>query len=314
MKADRFDPKALRDAFGAFATGVTVVTACDAAAKPIGFTANSFTSVSLDPPLLLVCLAKTSRNYATITQASAFAINILSEMQKEVSNTFARPVEDRFATVAWRLGEHRCPILSQVSAWFECATHDVVDAGDHVILIGRIVAFENSGLNGLGYARGGYFTPNLSARAVSAATEGKIEFAAVLEREGEGEVLLLHNERGLALPACQGGDGNPTEILASYLEELTGLRVTIGFLYSVYEDKASGLQHIVYRAFAGEGEPRAGRFVRADDVRAADVKDPATFDIVARFALESSIGNFGVYFGSETAGKVHSVPTKGSRP
>jgi flavin reductase (DIM6/NTAB) family NADH-FMN oxidoreductase RutF len=312
MKADKLDTKALRDAFGAFATGVTVVTACDAAAKPIGFTANSFTSVSLDPPLLLVCLAKTSRNYATMTQASAFAINILSEMQKEVSNTFARPVEDRFAAVDWRLGEHGCPILSQVSAWFECASHDTIEAGDHIILIGRIVAFENSGLNGLGYARGGYFTPDLSARAVSAASEGNTEFAAVLEREGEGKVLLLGDGQ-LALPACQGGDGNPTEILARYLEELTGLPITIGFLYSVYEDKTSGLQHIVYRAFAGEGTPRAGRFVRAGDVHAANVKDQATFDILSRFALESSIGNFGVYFGSETAGKVHSVPTKGSR-
>lgn len=99
MTAEVFDPRALRDAFGAFATGVTVVTASDAAGKPIGFTANSFTSVSLDPPLLLVCLAKSSRNYESMTSAGRFAINVLSETQKDVSNTFARPVEDRFAAV-----------------------------------------------------------------------------------------------------------------------------------------------------------------------------------------------------------------------
>ncbi|QEN85772.1 flavin reductase family protein [Labrys sp. KNU-23] len=310
MNAQNFDPKALRDAFGAFATGVTVVTTRDAAARPIGFTANSFTSVSLDPPLLLVCLAKSSRNYEAMTQAASFAINILSEVQKDVSNTFARPVEDRFATVDWRVGDNGCPILSGVSAWFECAMHEVVEAGDHVILVGRILAFDNSGLNGLGYARGGYFTPNLSARAVSAAAEGKIEFAAVLEREGE---VLLLGDRPMILPACLGGDGNPTEVLANHLENLTGLPVTIGFLYSVYEDKISGFQHIVYRAFAGEGEPRAGRFVRPDAIEAGAVKDQATFDILSRFALESSIGNFGVYFGNETAGKVHSIPMKGAR-
>ncbi|OCC06779.1 flavin reductase [Labrys sp. WJW] len=311
MSVQSLDPRALRDAFGAFATGVTVVTTRDAADKPIGFTANSFTSVSLDPPLLLVCLAKSSRNYAAMTQAGSFAVNILSEAQKDVSNTFARPAEDRFAAVDWRPGVHGCPILSGVSAWFECAMHEVVDAGDHVILVGRVLVFDNSGLNGLGYARGGYFTPNLSARAVSAAAEGKIEFGAVLEREGE---VLLLGDTPMTLPACRGGDGDPTEVLARYLEELTGLSVTIGFLYSVYEDKTSGLQHIVYRAFAGEGEPKIGRFLRPAAIGAGEVKDRSTADILARFALESSIGNFGVYFGNETAGRVHSIPTKGARP
>lgn len=159
------DARALRDAFGAFLTGVTVVTTVDDAGAPIGFTANSFTSVSLDPPLLLVCLAKTSRNYATLTAAKGFGVNILSEGQKDVSNTFARPVEDRFAAVDWRMGPYGSPVFADVAAWFDCATHDVVDAGDHVILIGRVEGFDNSGKTGLGYARGGYFTPALAERA-----------------------------------------------------------------------------------------------------------------------------------------------------
>ena len=142
------DARALRDAFGAFLTGVTVVTTVDDAGAPIGFTANSFTSVSLDPPLLLVCLAKTSRNYATLTAAKGFGVNILSEDQKDVSNTFARPVEDRFAAVDWRIGPHGSPVFADVAAWFDCATHDVVDAGDHVILIGRVEGFDNSGKTG----------------------------------------------------------------------------------------------------------------------------------------------------------------------
>lgn len=96
------DLRALRDAFGAFLTGVTVVATFNDEGGPIGFTANSFTSVSLDPPLLLVCLAKTSRNYQTLMTAKGFSVNILSEDQKDVSNTFARPVEDRFAAVDWQ--------------------------------------------------------------------------------------------------------------------------------------------------------------------------------------------------------------------
>ncbi|OLP60917.1 flavin reductase [Xaviernesmea oryzae] len=310
MSDSSFDPRALRDAFGAFATGVTVVTARDGVGQPLGFTANSFTSVSLDPPLLLVCLAKTSRNYQAMTTATHFAVNILSETQKDVSNTFARPVEDRFATVSWQAGGHGCPLLADVSAWFECARHELVDAGDHVILIGRVLAFDNSGRNGLGYARGGYFTPMLAGKAVSAASEGAIELGTVLERDGE--ILLLGDDL-LRLPACMASGGNPTETLKTHLEALTGLPVTIGFLYSVYENKASGQQHIVYRAFAGPGVPAEGQFIALERVEPDRLQDPASRDIVRRFAAESTLGNFGVYFGSETAGRIHSISMGGAQ-
>lgn len=310
MTTQTADARALRDAFGAFPTGVTVVTARDQAGAPIGFTANSFTSVSLDPPLLLVCLAKTSRNFATMTGAASFAINVLSETQKDVSNTFARPVEDRFSAVKWEPGEAGSPIFSDVAAWFECAMEQVIEAGDHVILMGRITSFGNSGLNGLGYARGGYFTPILASKAVSAAAEGNIELGAVLERDGE---ILLLGDEVLALPDCDGREGSPTDILCDYLEQLTGLSVTIGFLYSVYEGKSDGKQHIVYRAFASDGEPRNGRFLKPDALSKARFKTSSTADIVARFAAESQLGNFGVYFGDETVGTVRSVPAKVAR-
>ncbi|TCU31130.1 flavin reductase (DIM6/NTAB) family NADH-FMN oxidoreductase RutF [Rhizobium azibense] len=311
MTPESIDPRALRDAFGAFLTGVTVVSTRDCADRPIGFTANSFTSVSLDPPLLLVCLAKTSRNYATMTGAKHFAVNVLSESQKEVSNTFARPVEDRFAAVEWSEGRAGSPILANVAAWFECAMEKMVDAGDHVILMGRIMAFENSGRNGLGYARGGYFTPILASRAVSAAAESNIELGAVLERDGD---VLLLGDQTLSLPGCDVKEGSPTEILQDYLEGLTGLKVSIGFLYSVYEDKSEGKQHIVYRAFASEGDPAAGRFLEPKTLTAEQFKTSSTADIIARFALESSIGNFGVYFGDETVGTVRPVAAKVAQP
>ncbi|RSR12238.1 flavin reductase, partial [Acinetobacter baumannii] len=91
----------LRDAFGSFMTGVTVVTTCKEDGTPLGFTANSFASVSLDPALLLVSIAKTSSNYHNFANTTHFAINILAEEQKDVSNTFARPSEDRFANLSW---------------------------------------------------------------------------------------------------------------------------------------------------------------------------------------------------------------------
>ncbi|QRM57531.1 flavin reductase family protein [Sinorhizobium sp. BG8] len=306
---EAIDPRALRDAFGAFATGVTVVTARDEAGKPIGFTANSFTSVSLDPPLLLVCLARTSRNFAIMTSTPRFAVNILSELQKDVSNTFARPVEDRFAAVNWRAAPGGSPVFSDVAAWFECTMEEVIDAGDHVILLGRIGAFENSGLNGLGYARGGYFTPTLAGKAVSAAAEGEIRLGAVLERHGS---VFLLGDQTFSLPGCALEGGDPAKTLSAYLEELTGLTASIGFLYSVYEGKSDGRQHVVYHALAGEGEPLNGRFLDRAEIANASFDTSATADIVNRFALESSIGNFGVYFGNETAGKVHPIAKKGA--
>ena len=304
------DPRALRDAFGAFATGVTVVTANNPAGQPIGFTANSFTSVSLDPPLLLVCIAKTSRNYETMTGAERFAVNVLSETQKDISNTFARPVEDRFASVDWRKGPNGCPIFSQVAAWFECSKQELIEAGDHVIMVGRVTAFENSGLNGLGYARGGYFTPRLAGKAVSAAVGGEIRLGAVLEQQGS---VYLVGDETLSIPSCTVEGDDPARTLAAHLEQLTGLNVTIGFLYSVYEDKSDGRQHIVYHALASDGAPQRGRFLRPEDAAQAKFSSTATADIINRFVLESSIGNFGMYFGDETGGTVHPIAKKDAR-
>ena len=185
----------LRDAFGTFMTGVTVVTTLDEAGAPIGFTANSFSSVSLDPALLLVSIAKTSGNYARFMATKGFAINILSESQKDVSNTFAKPVENRFATVKWQIGPHGAPILHGVSAWFDCSTHQVIDAGDHAILIGKVAAFEASGQAGLGYYRGSYFTP---AQAGAALASGPaVVVSALIEQDGH-VLWTRSNTRSLA--------------------------------------------------------------------------------------------------------------------
>lgn len=303
------DARALRDAFGAFLTGVTVVTTVDDAGAPIGFTANSFTSVSLDPPLLLVCLAKTSRNYATLTAAKGFGVNILSEDQKDVSNTFARPVEDRFAAVDWRIGPHGSPVFADVAAWFDCATHDVVDAGDHVILIGRVEGFDNSGKTGLGYARGGYFTPALVEKSLLASAESLL-LGAVAVRDGE--ILLVEDGKGgWTLPFVDKAEGDGMEALEDHIAKTVGLTLTTGLLYSVYEDTKTGRQHVVYRGELGAGTLQGGRFFSIQSPPLAEIADSAVRDIVKRYGAESSLGNFGVYFGNQEKGRVHAVAAKG---
>lgn len=303
------DPRTLRTAFGSFLTGVTVVTAHGADGRPLGFTANSFASVSLDPALLLVCLAKRSSNYAALTGAAGFAVNILAEDQETVSNTFARPSEDRFATVGWRPGPHGAPVLDGAAAWFDCATHEIVDAGDHAILIGAIKAFEDAGANGLGYARGAYVKPGTLGDAVAAAAQGEAIVGAVIEQNGA--ILLLGPEEGpFTLPEAPIAEANDPAALRAFLLRELGLPTHVGFVYSVYENRTTGRQHIVYRCDAGFGDPKAGRFVPLAEVPLDRIADGPTRDVVRRFAAESALGNFSVYFGNEAKGRTHPLGRK----
>ena len=127
-----------REVLGHFATGITVVTALDDG-EPVGLAANSFTSVSLDPPLVLFCPAKTSSSWARIERAGRFAVNILDETQEEVCRVFATPGEDRFSQVAWHPSPNGSPLLDEVHAFLDCVTHSVHDGGDHWIVVGRVL-------------------------------------------------------------------------------------------------------------------------------------------------------------------------------
>ena len=151
------DPRTLRDALGCFATGVTGVTCFDGAGEPVGLTANSFTSLSLDPPLLLVCVAKAAASAVPLSSATNFAVNVLQTGQQPASITFSTRVEDRFGCTEWSVGEHGAPVLMQSLSVFECRRHAVHDGGDHFILVGEVVkaSFE-SGLDPLLYFRGRY--------------------------------------------------------------------------------------------------------------------------------------------------------------
>ncbi len=151
------DPRTLRDALGCFATGVTVVTCLDGDGNPVGLTANSFTALSLDPPLLLVCIAKASASAGPLSKAAHFAVNVLQTGQQPASITFSTRVEDRFGRTEWGCGEHGAPVLRESLSVFECARNALHDGGDHWILVGEVkkASFE-PGLDPLLYFRGSY--------------------------------------------------------------------------------------------------------------------------------------------------------------
>jgi flavin reductase (DIM6/NTAB) family NADH-FMN oxidoreductase RutF len=151
-----FDPRDLRNAFGMFATGVTIVTTRSLEGRPIGLTCNSFASVSLKPPLVLWSLSLYSPNLQAFLQAPNFGVNILACSQFELSRRFSSPVKDRFEGVTWWLGETNVPLLGEVAAQMECRNETRHYSGDHVVLIGQVVRYEYRDVEPLVFARGLY--------------------------------------------------------------------------------------------------------------------------------------------------------------
>lgn len=156
MSTPHNDSREFRNALGQFPTGVTVVTTVDAHGNKIGMTANSFSSVSLDPMLVLWSVAKTCKAFSVFTEARQFAIHILHTHQKHISAQFASNCDDRFKDIEHHSGHGGVPILSDYSAVFQCDTECLYEGGDHIILLGRVVAFDNKKLPPLVFHAGRY--------------------------------------------------------------------------------------------------------------------------------------------------------------
>ena len=145
----------LREVMSSFPTGVTIVAACDPQGAPYGLTVNSFTSVSLDPPLVLICIGHGSSCHDRLSASSSFSVNILSASQAELARRFSRELSDgRFEEVSWSPGELGDPIVEGAVASLECSVHEVLAAGDHSILLGRVERATRSDRPALLFHRG----------------------------------------------------------------------------------------------------------------------------------------------------------------
>ncbi|MEO1045602.1 MAG: enoyl-CoA hydratase-related protein [Pseudomonadota bacterium] len=164
-----FDPRTFRDALGQFATGVTIVTARSADGTPVGVTANSFNSVSLDPPLILWSLARTSRCMSVFEAAEEFAVHILASDQDDLSNRFASRMDDKFAGLD--IAGSGLPLLEGCTARFRCRTRHAYEGGDHVIFVGEVVGFEHDAKPPLLFHGGDYADKKKRVRPVGDATE-----------------------------------------------------------------------------------------------------------------------------------------------
>ena len=244
------DPIALRRAFGTFVTGVTVITTQEADGTPRGMTANSFTSVSLDPPLLLVCVAKSASSFQAFTGADCFAVNILHEGQVDVSATFASKSPEKFRSVNHDRVHTGAPVLTDSLTWFDCSLHNSVDAGDHVILIGQVRAFGTSPTAPLGFCRGRYASVKDPLPTGWLASHGMI--IGYLIEAGDGLLLRSDGKGGWVLPSARRRKADSQLVVEG--GEALRLVPEETFLYSVFDVADSDPGYLVYRArLAGEG-------------------------------------------------------------
>lgn len=146
----------LRRVMGHFATGVTIITTVSKDGQPFGLTANSFTSVSLEPPLVLICVDKKAESYPHFEESRVFTVNILNNEQESLSRKFAVSGGDKFRGIAYHTGANGVPILDGALAYLECKLYSAHDGGDHTLYLGEIEQAETVDGKPLLFYRGGY--------------------------------------------------------------------------------------------------------------------------------------------------------------
>ncbi len=157
MNADvSLDPQALRHAFGSFVSGITVVTCAEAGQQPVGVTVSSFCSLSLDPPMVLWCLARDARSTSAFLKADSFAVHVLAHNQWNLAEKFATRGGDKFSLVDWSMSDDGVPLIENCASRFECQRADAFEGGDHLIVTGEIRHLMVTELAPLAYHKGRY--------------------------------------------------------------------------------------------------------------------------------------------------------------
>ena len=303
----------LRQALGSFPTGVTVVSCLDKNKNPLGFTANSFTSVSLDPQLISICIDKESFNIDSFSSTKHFAVSVLSEDQQSISTTFATPNEDRFQNVEWRTEDTGSPIIENAVAWFDCNTRQVIDAGDHLILIGEIIAFDSSPKTPLMYLRGNYVNLGLEQKMLLAMENEntKIVVGAIIEWHKKVFLLKDKTNNSLYFPsASRLGHIDDNDSLLGILKNLK-ISINEHYLFSVFEKAEDKTSLIYYRAQVKEAlEDMDDYFYPFDDIPFDKLSDEASRIMLKRYIKERELNAFGIFVGKESEGKVEAISKK----
>ncbi len=302
---NNIDAKELRTAFGSYMTGVTVATAQASDGSYVGFTANSFTSVSMDPPLLLVCPGNHLSSLSVFEEVEHFAINILSHGQESVSNLFASSKTSRFEQLRWEADEHGSPILNDVAASFSCVVHQRITAGDHMILIGRVTGFSNTKNGGLGYCRSGYFSLEKERQADMLTRSGLTGFAGAIIQY-QDTLLLQLDDNGLSIPTLALDNELSARSSLTQHFNIIGLHASIGPVYSLYDDEDQSTRYTFLKAAALSSETGGlGQYVPISSIETQDFDNSSQRNMVERYIREFQSQEFGLYIGSSQTGEIH---------
>ena len=300
----QFDKLEYRKTLGQFVTGVTIVTTTSEDGTPRGFTANSFTSVSLDPPLVSICIGDFNEGIDIFKNSKYFAINILNENQMEISNIFATPSQNKFDNTKWFKGDSGAPIIENSLAWFECSNFEQIRSGDHIILIGNVKSFKKDSGYPLGYYNGSYIKFNNEISLVNAIEKNTKTILGLIV-ENETSILFFEDKENnvLSLPKVggNGGPSNTTSLIDKYSS--IGLNVKLDFVYSVYEDNKQDAVCIYYRCKANGTPPDKHKYIKFNEISWDKIKDEALVIMLKRYIEESNHGNFAIYMGDETKGQ-----------
>lgn len=295
----------LRTAFGSFMTGVTVVTTRAPDDTLLGFTANSFTSVSLDPPLLLVCPGKHLSSIDIFKNSENFTVNVLAEGQERVANIFATSHYDRFSKINWYEDGGGCPVIADTAAHFSCSKFQVIEAGDHIILMGKIIEFQCSGKRGLGYCNNGYFSLGNERRSEALAVQkGTSIIGAIVEHDN---CIYVENTRGRkSLPTIiLTNKIGARDTIRQHLKSL-GIRAQIGPVYSIYDDEENHEHFRFFRTKVIDMDADLNtNLVPISKLQICNWNSPAQHTMMTRYREERQNNVFGLYLGNAISGEVH---------
>ena len=309
------DNRTLRNLFGTFLTGVTIVTFRDAQGAPRGFTANSFTSVSLDPPLILVCVARSAGSYDELCRTDCFAVNVLSDAQRKASMEFGSRTGKRFEEVVASSVEGGTPVIEGSLSTMMCTRVQVVDAGDHAIVVGRVQQFRTGAGQPLGYYRGGYVAFELAAAALDHLGSVALRIGCLVEFGNRVMLVRRAGHENWEIPSLPFRAGENHQRAVPRLLSHLGVKAEIGFLYSVYQQPGEPHTTLIFRAVAEEQDEapaerpdglQIGLF-SAESAPWNHIPDPSQQALLRRFFAERAQDRFGIYWGTEDGGRVAAI-------
>lgn len=234
------DTRAFRRALGQFATGVTVITT-SMDDNLVGMTANSFSAVSLDPPLVLWSIRKESRSLEAFRDSGHFSINVLAENQTGLSELFGRPREEQFNQVEWTPGIFGDPLFPGVIAHLQCETHEIIDAGDHYILVGRVDNYARFEGKPLLFSQGQFGIPS-SFPETSQTTDSTITVSSD---------LIPNNEQTIFLTLLKAADRHMSRLFQQHRQEV-GVTVATGQVLNRLSICPDTVENLGKKSFLGE--------------------------------------------------------------